>query len=70
MRWKSKMGLRATYRNLLSVFVMAGHTRCAEALCEVIKMKCESTIITYNIIIIDMTLDPVPTASSKKTVCS
>ena len=32
---------RATYGNLLQVFVDAGHGRCAEALCEVLRKKCE-----------------------------
>jgi hypothetical protein len=38
-RWKSKQGLRATYGNLLELFVEAGHTQCAEAICEVIRGK-------------------------------
>ena len=40
-RWKRKQGLAATYGNLLELFVKAGHTQCAEALCEVLRKKCE-----------------------------
>ena len=40
-KWKLKQGLAATYGNLLELFVKAGHTRCAEALCEVLREKCE-----------------------------
>ena len=39
-RWQSKLGLEATYGKLLELFEQAGHTQCAEALCEVLKMKC------------------------------
>ena len=35
--WRSKQGLRATYGNLLEIFVKAGHSQCAEAVCEVLK---------------------------------
>ncbi len=45
-RWKGKRGLRATYGNLLELFVKAGHTQCAEAVCEVIRRKCESITLT------------------------
>ena len=41
--WQRKLGSSATYGKLLEVFVQAGHTECAEALCEVIKMKCEQS---------------------------
>ena len=40
-RWQSKQGIRATYGNLLELFVQAGHTECAEVLCEVLRKKCE-----------------------------
>ena len=40
-RWKSKLGFKATYGKLLELFEQAGHTQCAEALCKVLKMKCE-----------------------------
>ena len=40
-RWKRKQGLAATYGNLLELFVKAGHTQCAEALCKVLREKCE-----------------------------
>ena len=43
-RWKNKQGPRATYGNLLEVFVRAGHTQCAEAVCEVLRKKCELAI--------------------------
>ena len=39
--WQSKQGIRATYGNLLELFVQAGHTQCAEVLCEVLRKKCE-----------------------------
>ena len=37
-RWKEKHG---TYGNLLKVCVKAGHTRSAEAICEVLRKKCK-----------------------------
>ena len=37
------IGSSATYGKLLEVFVQAGNTECAEALCEVIKKKCEQS---------------------------
>ena len=40
-RWQSKQGFRATYRNLLELFVQAGHTQSAEVVCEVLRKKCE-----------------------------
>ena len=43
-RWQTKQGLRATYGNLLELFVNAGHTQCAEAVCEVLRKKCESRV--------------------------
>ena len=45
--WKGKYGFYATYRHLLQVFVEAGHTECANALCELLKKKCE--IISYKL---------------------
>ena len=33
--------IQATYGNLLQVFVDAGHTQCAEALCALLRGKCE-----------------------------
>ena len=41
-RWKSKLGFKATYGKLLESFEQAGHTQCAEALCQVLMMKCGS----------------------------
>lgn len=35
--WKKKLGLRATYKNLLELFVKACHDKCANALCDVLK---------------------------------
>ena len=46
-RWQKKLGLGATYGNLLEVFVQAGHTECAEALCQVLKMKCKHVHTKY-----------------------
>ena len=37
--WQSKQGIGATYGNLLELFVQAGHTQCAEVLCEVLRRK-------------------------------
>ena len=37
--WKDKQGLEATYGNLLELFKTAGHSRCAEVLCEVLRKK-------------------------------
>ncbi len=37
-RWKTRQGPRATYRNLLELFVKAGHP---EAVCKVLRNKCE-----------------------------
>ena len=51
-----KQGLRATYGNLLELFVNAGHTQCAEAVCEVLRKKCESRVNNCNIIIISTVL--------------
>ena len=42
-RWKNKYGFNATYKNLLKVCVEAGHTEGAEAVCEVLKKKCEDS---------------------------
>ena len=39
-RWKSKQGLRATYGNLLELCVNAGHSMCAEAVCQVLRNRC------------------------------
>ena len=39
--WKEKRGPAATYGNLLEVCVKAGHTQSAEAICEVLRKKCE-----------------------------
>ena len=39
--WKTKNGFRATYGNLLELFVEAGHTPCAEVLCELLRKKSE-----------------------------
>ena len=46
-RWQRKLGFRGTYRKLLEVFVQAGHTECAEALCEVLRMRCKHTAIHF-----------------------
>ena len=40
-KWKDKCGLAATYWNLMKVCIEAGHTQCAEAVCEILKKKCE-----------------------------
>ena len=43
-RWKNGHGLAATYGNLLDLCVKAGHTQCAEAICEVLRKKCEEIV--------------------------
>ena len=40
-RWQNKLGFKATYGKLLELFEQAGHAQCAEALCQVLKKKCE-----------------------------
>ena len=37
--WKKKKGIEATYRNLLKLFVEAGHAPCANRLCELLEEK-------------------------------
>ena len=44
MKWKNSQMRRATYGNLLQVFVDAGHTEGAKALCEVLRKKCEDNV--------------------------
>ena len=39
--WKTKNSFRATYGNLLELFVEAGHTHCAEVLCDLLRKKSE-----------------------------
>ena len=46
-RWQIKQGFRATYGNLLELFVQAGRTECAEVLCEVLRKKCEGNSHTH-----------------------
>ena len=59
--WKTKNGFRATYGNLLELFVDAGHTPCAEVLCELLTKKSEFRIRLYNVIVNNMEFhtDPV-----------
>ena len=40
--WKDKQGLAATYGNLLELFETAGHSQCAEVVCEVLQKKTHS----------------------------
>ena len=44
-RWKNKKAFKATYGNLLELFVRAGHVMGAEAVCEVLKKRCEWTAL-------------------------
>ena len=44
-KWQSKQGLDATYGKLLKLFSDAGHTQAAEALCEILRKKCKSSIL-------------------------
>ena len=37
--WKDKQGLEATYGNLLELFETAGQSRCAEAVCQLLRKK-------------------------------
>lgn len=39
--WMSKQGTKATYGNLLELFIEIGQTQCAQTLCDVLKKKCE-----------------------------
>ena len=41
--WKDKQGLAATYENLLELFETAGHSQCAEVVCEVRATTKEET---------------------------
>ena len=50
-RWKSKQAFKATYGNLLELFVKAGHTLCAETLCEVLRKKCKPSLGTENYLV-------------------
>ena len=43
-RWQRNHGLRATYGNLLEVFVGAYRADCAEVLCGILRRKCELSI--------------------------
>ena len=38
--WQRNLGLKATYGKLFELFVQAGHSQCAEALCEVLRKRC------------------------------
>ena len=38
-RWRSSQGLRANFGSLLELFVKAGHSMCAEAVCDLLKKK-------------------------------
>ena len=40
--WKDKQGLAATYGNLLELFKTAGHSQCAEVVCEMLQKKKHS----------------------------
>ena len=40
--WKDKQGLAATYGNLLELFETAGHSQCAEVVCEMLQKKTHS----------------------------
>ena len=39
--WKNSQGLRATYGNLLELFVKAEHSECAKAVREMLRKKCK-----------------------------
>ena len=43
--WKMNLGIKATYENLLKVFVEAEYEECAYAVCDVLKKKCEGKSI-------------------------
>ena len=46
--WKNRKGLDATYKNLLELFLKAGHTECADTICTVLKRRGED--IHYHIL--------------------
>ena len=37
--WKEKKGFDATYKNLLELFLKAGHTECAGTICTVLERR-------------------------------
>ncbi len=45
--WMDNMMLRATYGNLLKVFVEAGHLDCVNMLFDVLEEKGEASILVY-----------------------
>ena len=48
--WKMNLGIKATYENLLKVFVEAEYEECVHAVCDVLRKKCEGkTIYIYKL---------------------
>ena len=47
--WKSKNGLRATYKNLLGKFLTARHEAGVKAVCEVLQKKGTNSTSHYNV---------------------
>ena len=41
--WQNLQALDGTYRNLLAVFVGAKHSKCAQALCEVLRKRIKNS---------------------------
>ena len=41
--WQNRQALDSTYRNLLEVFVRAKHSKCAQALCEVLRKRSKNS---------------------------
>ena len=56
-RWRNNSGIRGTYWNLLELFVRAGHQLCAEAVCEVLRKKCEGIELMMSVAIAYFILD-------------
>ena len=65
-KWKDCQMHHATYGNLLQVFVDAGHTECAEALCAVLRKECECPNKLPLLLLVD-TDETTPSNSSSHT---
>ena len=57
-KWKEKSGPGATYGNLLRIFVKARHLDCADALCDMLRKKCEPCPVLTRIMCCDVCPSP------------
>ena len=53
-KWKEESGPGATYGNLLRIFVKARHLDCADALCDMLRKKCEPCPVLTRIMCCDV----------------